>query len=68
MTERQEDQSRPKKKRGKLGGVVSFIAIFCVIMFGAKFLGRQTGRQAAMKTIQQESIAQNAPTGFMLMT
>ena len=65
MTEQQEDQVQPKKKRGKLSVIVSSIAIFCVIMFGAKFLGRQAGRQAAMQTVQQESIAQNAPTGFM---
>lgn len=65
MTDRQEDQIQPKKKRGKLSGIVISIAIFCVIMFGAKFLGRQAGRQRAMQTVQQESIAQGAPTGFM---
>ncbi len=65
MTERQEDRNQPKNKQGKLIGIVSSIAIFCVIMFGAKFLGRQAGKQAAMQTVQQESIAQNAPNGFM---
>lgn len=65
MTERQEHRNQRQKKRGKLVGIVSSIAIFCVIVFGAKFLGRQAGRQAAIRTVQEESIAQNAPTGFM---
>ena len=65
MTERQEDQVQPKKKRGKLSGIVISIVIFCVIILGAKFLGRQAGRQAAIQRVQQESIVQGAPTGFM---
>lgn len=65
MTERKEGEVQPKKKQGKLIGIVSSIAIFCVIMFMAKFLGRQAGRQRAMQTVQQESIGQGAPTGFM---
>ncbi len=65
MAEQQQDQNQLKKKRGKLTGIVSSIAILCVIVLGAKFLGRQVGRQAAMQTVQQESIIQSAPTGFM---
>jgi len=65
MTDRQHDQNELKKKRGKLSGIVSSIAILCLIMLGAKFFGRQVGRKAAMQTVQQESIAQNAPPGFM---
>lgn len=65
MTDRQEDQTQPKKKRGKLSGIVISIAIFCVIMFGAKFLGPQSGIQRAMQDVQQECIAQGAPTGYM---
>ena|GEM_PF-3496061 len=65
MTEHQEDQKQPRKKHGKLSGVVSSIGILCLIMFGAKFLGRPAGRRAAMQTVEQESIAQNAPPGFM---
>lgn len=65
MTEQHQDQIQLKKKRGKLTGIVSSIAILCLIVLGAKFLGRQVGRKAAMQTVQQESITQNAPTGFM---
>ena len=65
MTEQHQDQIQLKKKRGKLTGIISLIAILCVIVLGAKFLGRQVGRKAAMQTVQQESITQNAPTGFM---
>jgi len=65
MIERQEDQIQPNKKRGKLSGIVISIAIFCVIMFGAKFLGRQSGIQRAIQDVQEECIAQDAPTGYM---
>lgn len=65
MKERQEGEDRIKKKQHKLIGIVSSITIFCIIMFWAKYLGRQSGRQSAMQTVQAESIAQNAPTGLM---
>lgn len=67
MIEKQENQVQPKKKwgNGKWVGIVSFIAIFCIIMFMAKILGHQAGKQRAIQTVQRESIAQNAPTGFM---
>ncbi len=65
MTEQNQNQIQLKKKRGKLTGIVSSIAILCVIVLGAKFLGRQVGRQAAIQTVQQDSITQNALTGFM---
>ena len=60
MTEQKKDDVKTNKKRGKLYGIVSSVAIFCIIVFLAKFLGRKAGRQAAMQTVQQESIAQNA--------
>ena len=64
MTEAQEGQKQLKKKRPKFIGIVSSVTIFCVIIFLTKYLARQAGTQAAMQTVQQESIAQNAPTGF----
>ncbi len=54
-----------KKKRSKLGRIVGSIVVFLALVSVAKFIGRQVGRQAAMQTVQQESISQNAPTGFM---
>lgn len=65
MNEQKKDDVKTNKKRGKLYGIVSSVAIFCIIVFLAKFLGRKAGRQAAMQTVQRESIEQNAPTGFM---
>jgi len=65
MNERQKDEDQTKKKQQKLIGIVSSITIFCIVMFWAKYLGRQVGRQSAMQTVQAESIAQNAPTGLM---
>lgn len=65
MTEQQEGQSQSKEKSGKLRGILSSIAVFLVIVFGAKFLGRQAGRQAAIQAVQHESFSQNAPIGFM---
>jgi len=67
VAERQKDQSQLKKNqgKGKLGSFVIFIAIFIIIVIGAKFVGRQAGKQAAIRDVERESIAQNAPTGFM---
>lgn len=41
------------------------IIIFCVIIFCTRYLGSQVGRRAALQAVQGESIAQNAPNGFM---
>jgi len=68
MNERQEDMDQLKKKRPKFIGIVCSVTMFCILMFCAKYIGRQVGGQAAIQTVQQESIAQNAPTGFMGVT
>jgi len=65
MTESQEEQVQHKKKRGHLIGIVGSTAILFVIIFGAKFLGRQAGRQLAMEAVQQESIGQGATQQHM---
>jgi len=62
---RQEDRHRRKRSRAIFIGLASSIAIFCVFSFWQRFLGPYIGRQAAIKTVERESLAQNAPTGFM---
>lgn len=54
-----------KKKGSNLGKIVTSVVVLFAIVSFSKFLGRQVGRQAAMQTVEQESLSQNAPTGFM---
>jgi len=65
MIERQENKIQPRKNRGPIIGLVIFITIYIAIVFVSKFVGKQEGREAAIVEIQKESIADNAPTGFM---
>lgn len=65
MTQRQEEQHPNSTKRGKLGRIIGAVVVFGLIWLGTKFLGRLVGRQAAIQTVQQESISQNAPRGFL---
>jgi hypothetical protein len=65
MTERHQAESRPENRSHKLARVVISIAVLLVITLYVKYLGRRTGRQAAVQSVQQESISQNAPTGFI---
>ncbi|MBN2317416.1 MAG: hypothetical protein JXM79_26065 [Sedimentisphaerales bacterium] len=65
MNNQQEDEDQLTKKRPRFVGIVSSVTMCCIIMFCAKYIGRQVGGQAAIHTVQQESITQNAPTGFM---
>jgi hypothetical protein len=60
-----ENGNQQNKKPSRLTGALTSVAVLCAIILAAKFLGRQAGRHAAMMTVQQESIAQDAPTGFL---
>jgi hypothetical protein len=65
MVARRLDATRSEIGRGKLARTASSIAVLLIIMLIAKCLGRHAGRHAAIHSVQQESISQNAPSGFM---
>jgi len=60
-----EKHNVTSKKKGIFRGVLIFITIYIIIMLISNYLGRQSGRRAAINNVHQESISQNAPTGFL---
>jgi hypothetical protein len=65
MAAKHESENRPEKRSGRLERVVISVAVLLAIVLSAKYVGRWAGRQLVRQSVQQESISQNAPTGFM---
>ena len=63
MTRQQETHHHHTSKRRKWGRIVGAAVILCLIWLGVRFVAREGGREAAIRTVKQESISQGA--GFM---
>lgn len=58
-----EPEGRESTRRWWRGAGI--VVLIVLLWLGIKLVGRSVGRQAAMMSVEQESIAQQAPPGFL---